>query len=191
MITTFLLILVYFMLGFIYSSFPEWLVHRNVMHRVFTIFGFKFTYPYKGHAQTHHRIFRGDESYHLANHEEADLRHDQKTIPMAWWNGIVLVAIASLPFLLWNFFKPTWFMVIPVVVSIACYYCTYEYIHWCMHKPLNRWFERTRLYKWIDQHHRLHHLHQGKNFNVVLPLADLLLGTLYVEKSIEKGAIKC
>jgi sterol desaturase/sphingolipid hydroxylase (fatty acid hydroxylase superfamily) len=34
----------------------------------------------------------------------------------------------------------------------------------------------------LDRHHRLHHLFQYRNFNVVLPVADFLLGTLITRR---------
>jgi sterol desaturase/sphingolipid hydroxylase (fatty acid hydroxylase superfamily) len=47
-----------------------------------------------------------------------------------------------------------------------------------MHKPTMPWIERAGFFRFIKNHHRLHHVYMGKNFNVVLPLADVLLGTL-------------
>ncbi len=171
-----------FFAGFVYSSFPEWVLHRYVMHRVFNFFGFKFRYPFNSHAMIHHQIFKADQSYELKNHYPRDQQSHQETIPMAWWNGPVLIAIMSLPFLAMIFIDVPWFMVISIILGIACYYCAYEYIHWCMHKPKGRWFERTWIYKWIKDHHRRHHAHMNRNnFNVVLPLADLCFGTLLLE----------
>jgi hypothetical protein len=61
---------------------------------------------------------------------------------------------------------------------MAGYYGTYEYIHWCMHLPKARVIERSGLFFRLNGHHLLHHRYMHKNFNVVLPLADLCLGTL-------------
>ena len=49
-----------------YASICEWLLHRYVMHRPL----WKFRYPYKAHALTHHRIFGYDETYHLINEND-------------------------------------------------------------------------------------------------------------------------
>jgi sterol desaturase/sphingolipid hydroxylase (fatty acid hydroxylase superfamily) len=38
--------------------------------------------------------------------------------------------------------------------------------------------ERSGIFYRLNGHHLLHHRYMQKNFNVVLPLADLLLGTL-------------
>jgi sterol desaturase/sphingolipid hydroxylase (fatty acid hydroxylase superfamily) len=46
-----------------------------------------------------------------------------------------------------------------------------------MHKPERRFFSEWPIYKFLARHHYLHHKYPNKNFNVVLPLADYVLGT--------------
>ena len=64
------------------------------------------------------------------------------------------------------------------------YYVAYEYIHWCMHLPKKRNIERSGIYFRLNGHHLLHHRYMHKNFNVVMPLADLLLGTLLLRSKV-------
>lgn len=151
-----------------YCSIFEWSLHRFVMHRPF----FGFTYAFQAHAQVHHGIFRADESYHLIKEET------KKTIPMAWWNGPVLVLLSSVPFDLVGWWFGTWSVPVVSVVVISAYYGTYEYLHWCMHLPKNRRLESFKIFRRLNGHHILHHRYHNHNFNVVLPLADLLFGTL-------------
>jgi sterol desaturase/sphingolipid hydroxylase (fatty acid hydroxylase superfamily) len=73
---------------------------------------------------------------------------------------------------------PGWIVAGTVGGTIFVYYIAYEGLHHLMHKPQIAWIERAGFFKFIKNHHRLHHVYMGKNFNVVLPLADLLLGTL-------------
>jgi hypothetical protein len=159
----------------------EYHLHKYIMHRPLPIpfTQWVFDYPFKAHALVHHRIFKADQTYHLINESDA------KTIPMAIWNGIVLVTLGTLPLALVG-----WFMGYAKMVSItvfivgAVYYGTYEYIHWCMHKPLQkkRPFQRFPItgpiFYRLNGHHILHHLYPHKNFNVVCPLGDKLHGTL-------------
>jgi hypothetical protein len=63
------------------------------------------------------------------------------------------------------------------MAAVILYYGLYEYLHWCMHVPRTRRFQSSRLFRWIDRHHRLHHLQPGRNLNVVLPIADFLFRT--------------
>ncbi|MBK9138679.1 MAG: sterol desaturase family protein [Verrucomicrobia bacterium] len=154
--------------GTIFASFFEWTLHRYVMHR--PVRGFR--YPYERHALIHHRIFRADESYHLLN------ERDKATIPMAWWNGPAMIALCELPVLAIAYAFGIWGLAAGALVAFALYYGAYEYLHWCMHLPRRRVVERSGIFFRLNGHHLLHHRYMHKNFNVVLPLADLLLGTL-------------
>lgn len=152
----------------VFASFFEWLLHRYVMHRPLG----KFDYPFRAHAVVHHHTFKADHTYHLT--DEAD----KHTIPMAWWNGPVLIAITLLPAvpIVWS--TGHWPLAVGGLVAMASYYAAYEYMHWCMHLPKKRHIERSGIFFRLNGHHLLHHRYMHKNYNVVLPLADLCLGTL-------------
>jgi hypothetical protein len=163
-----------FVAATLYASFFEWTLHRFVMHRPVG----KFRYPYESHTRVHHRVFRADETYHLIDAKDA------KTIPMAWWNGPVLVAAGLLPFALAAWLTDRWGLLCGAAPVCAVYYAIYEYIHWCMHLPKRRQVERSGIFFRLNGHHLLHHRYMGKNFNVVLPFADLCLGTLLLRSPI-------
>ena len=77
-------------IGIVFASFFEWVLHKYVMHRPVG----KFRYAFQAHAIVHHGTFKADKTYHLLDEK------DKETIPMAWWNGPVLVIIGVLPFVL-------------------------------------------------------------------------------------------
>ena len=158
----------------VFASFFEWTLHRFVMHRPVG----SFTYPFKSHTLVHHRIFKSDHTYHLI-HED-----DKRTIPMAWWNGPVLVAAGMLPFGLVSLLSGQWGILVGATLACGSYYGAYEYMHWCMHLPRKRHVERSGVFFRLNGHHLLHHRYMGKNFNVVFPLADLCLGTLLLRSKI-------
>lgn len=162
------------LIGTLSASFFEWTLHRYLMHRPFL----KFRYPYERHTLVHHRIFKADHTYHLIN------EHDKKTIPMAWWNGPVLIAVGMLPFLGASLWFEKWGLLSGAAIVSASYYAAYEYMHWCMHLPKQRHVERSGIFFRLNGHHLLHHRYMKKNYNVVLPLADLLLGTLLLRSKI-------
>lgn len=153
--------------GVVYGSFFEWALHRYVMHRPILF----LRYPFQAHALTHHAIFGSGPDYHLRHAEHAG------KVRMAWWNGPVLLLINApiAGFVSWSA-GSAWagggFM-----AAVAVYYALYESLHWCMHVPRRRWFQSWRSFRRIDRHHRLHHLRSDRNLNVVLPLADAVLGT--------------
>ena len=157
-----------FSIWLVFTSFFEWLLHRYVMHRPL---GW-FRYPFQAHAVVHHHTFKADQTYHLI-HEK-----DKETIPMAWWNGAVLTVLFTLPMTAVSWATGIWALTLGAGMAMGGYYCVYEYIHWCMHLPKVRRVERSRLFQRLNGHHLLHHRYMHKNFNVVLPIADLCLGTL-------------
>ena len=163
-----------FVVATVYASFFEWTLHRFVMHRPL----WKFRYPFESHALVHHRVFRADETYHLIHAKDA------KTIPMAWWNGPVLVTVGLAPFIMAAFFLRSWGFPCGALVACAGYYAAYEYMHWCMHLPKKRQVERSGIFFRLNGHHLLHHRYMRRNFNVVLPMADLLLGTLLLRAPV-------
>lgn len=154
--------------GIVFASFFEWVLHRYVMHRPV----WNFRYAFQAHAVVHHQIFKADKTYHLLN------KKDKETIPMAWWNGPVLILIGVAPYALLSWLIGEWSFAIGGLVAFASYYATYEYIHWCMHLPKARRVEKPWWFRKLNGHHLLHHRYMHKNFNVVLPLADYILGTL-------------
>ena len=167
-------------LAVVYASFFEWTLHRYVMHRPV----WNYRYAFQAHAVVHHQIFKADHTYHLQNDK------DKETIPMAWWNGPVLILIGMTPFTLFAWAIGQWSFLIGGVTMFAAYYCFYEYIHWCMHLPKARRVEKPRFFQLLNGHHVLHHRYMHKNFNVVLPLADLCLGTLLLRSKTHFAQVK-
>jgi hypothetical protein len=163
-----------FLAATVYASFFEWILHRFIMHRPMG----RFTYPFERHALVHHRIFRADPTYHLSRDE------DKHTIPMAWWNGPALIAVGLIPFVAAAWFGKQWGLLCGGALVCIGYYAAYEYLHWCMHLPRRRHVERSGIFFRLNGHHLLHHRYMHKNFNVVLPLADLCLGTLLVRSKV-------
>ncbi len=160
--------------GIVFASFFEWTLHRYLMHRPI----WKFDYAFKAHAIVHHQIFKADHTYHLKQEK------DKWTIPMAWWNGPVLVALCQIPFVITGWLLGSVALVGGSLLTCCAYYGTYEYIHWCMHLPKKRNIERSGIFFRLNGHHLLHHRYMHRNFNVVLPLADLCLGTLLLRSKV-------
>jgi hypothetical protein len=163
-----------FLAGIVYASLFEWSLHRHVMHR--PVRG--FTYPFRAHAMVHHHVFRGDHTYHLMRDE------DKWTIPMAWWNGPAIVLIGGIPFVVAGWWSGCWGLTAGGLLACALYFAAYEYLHWCMHLPRRRNIERSGIFFRLNGHHVLHHRYMHKNFNVVCPLADWILGTLLLRSKI-------
>src|SRR5580692_4057199 len=110
-----------FLVAVIFASFFECALHRYFMHRPVG----KFDYPFRAHAVIHHQTFKADHTYHLIDEK------DKKTIPMAWWNGPVLVLVGMIPFAIVSMTIGAWGLTVGAMLACASYYGAYEYIHWC------------------------------------------------------------
>jgi hypothetical protein len=130
-----------------------------------------WNYPFRAHALTHHGLFRADHSYYLRRKE------DKKKVTFAWWNAPGLYLL-QMPLLLGAVSMFGWTVFWGGTIALLTNYVLYEYLHWCMHVPKNRWLERTWVFRWLNAHHHIHHQYAFKNLNVVLPLADWVMGSL-------------
>lgn len=130
---------------------------------------------------THHQIYKGDHTYHLAEGKEPE------HVAMSWWALILFIAF-HFPVILLVQLITGWQCLWGGLAAIATYYGIYEYTHWCMHVPNQRPFERWRVYRFLKEHHRVHHVHMLRNLNVILPLADLTLGTYVKNKPAQTAA---
>ncbi len=164
-----------FLCSIIIASFFEWTIHRYVMHRPVG----PFNYAFKTHALIHHQLFKADHTYHLIEEE------DKWSIPMAWWNGPVLIMMCMIPNTPVALLLGSWPIFIGSLLAYGAYYGTYEYLHWCMHLPKARQLELSWWFRRINGHHLLHHRYMHKNFNVVLPIADTILGTIMLRSKIK------
>ncbi|NOT34916.1 MAG: hypothetical protein HOP12_12200 [Candidatus Eisenbacteria bacterium] len=167
-------VLVGIVTGLLQATFFEWIYHRNWLHRPWLP-----PQMFTAHTLVHHQLCKHEDTFHV--HEE----EQEEALSFQWWGGFALVGLNMVPWvglglgltalgvnLPWVAFA------IAVASTIFVYYLAYEGFHYLMHKPSIPWIESRGFFKFITQHHKLHHIHMGKNFNVVLPLADVLLGTL-------------
>ncbi len=160
----------------VYTSFFEWTLHRFLMHKTPKIGAWKFDYAFHAHTRVHHKVLGYDHTYHLPEGK------NKMIIAMAWWNCPVLIFAAASPFILGSLlFGISWYAPLIVGLVALTYYGAYESFHWCMHLPRvprRKLIERSWVFFRLNGHHLLHHRYMHKNFNVILPLPDLCLGTL-------------
>jgi len=159
----------WFIFSCIVMSFVEHQVHSQLMHRRNFL---SKRYPsfertFRAHAIVHHvehyPDYFTDEPVPPGTDKEIRLNVHKapiKAIPFAlvigffsWTGALVFVAVATLHHWIWN------------------------KIHLEMHKPENRGFSKWPAYKYLARYHYVHHEHPDKNFNVVFPFADFVLGT--------------
>jgi hypothetical protein len=134
---------------------------------------------FTAHTLIHHQLCKHNDTFHVHDEEQ------EEALTFQWWGGPALVALNLLPwFGAWwglsaaGVVLPYGAWIISMTVTLLAYYAAYEGFHYLMHRPAIAWIERSRPFRFIERHHRLHHVHMGKNYNVVFPLADFSLGTL-------------
>src|SRR5262249_9144909 len=96
--------------------------------------------------------------------------------------GILAIFVSELPVTLglWYFASPN--LAALWVASTMGYVVAYEWLHHSYHLPVDHPIGRSRLISVLRGHHARHHTPermQRWNFNVTVPLADWVLGTVH------------
>jgi hypothetical protein len=156
------------------ASFFEWAFHRYWLHRPWL--------PescFTSHTLVHHQLCKHDDTFVVVEEEQ------EEALAFKWWGGPTLILINLAPWSLgaWGLAAagvpfPYLAFLIAFAVTMSLYYVGYEGLHHLMHKPALPFIVRSRYFRFIERHHRIHHIHMDRNLNVLLPLADLCLGTL-------------
>jgi hypothetical protein len=168
-VTLFIIILA-FLLAFTYSSFFEYYVHRYLMHKPFPLYE-----AFKGHTIVHHQIYKWDKSF------EAQVPGRPPHVALRWYAFPVMIALHAPVFgLLQHFTHLPLFW--PCMTGCTLYFIGYEYTHYLMHVPKGHYVERFRWFRFLKEHHRLHHKYYLRNINVFIPLGDVCFGTLVKEE---------
>jgi len=159
------------------ASFFEWAFHRYWLHRPWL--------PkecFTAHTLVHHQLCKYDDTFHVSEKEQ------EEALAFQWWGGPLLIVINVSPWALaaWALTSsgvtfPCWAFVIALGTAFSLYYAGYEGLHHLMHKPTIPFIERSRYFQFIKRHHQIHHFYMNRNLNVLLPLADLVIGTLVTE----------
>lgn len=154
--------------AYILANGMEWFMHRYPMHARFPLLNWAF----EAHTGRHHAITRSDRTYYCQNDHEAS------HVQFSWYAPFVALSVHCGVFVIPFGLLGGAPAICGMVSAFTVQYLLYEFTHWYMHMPGNKWFERTRYFQLIKKLHWQHHRSVQTNFNVAVPLADLVLGTL-------------
>jgi hypothetical protein len=157
-------------LALLLVNLNEWHVHRNVLHRR----SWPLEELFWRHTPEHHVIFIRDDMAMRSNREFR--------LVLIPFYGILAIFLTTLPITaaLWAFASPN--VALLWVATTMGYTVAYEWLHLAYHLPAESRIGRSPAITRLRRHHAVHHtpeLMQRWNFNVTVPLADWLLGTIY------------
>lgn len=171
------------------GSLVEWLVHRFVMHRRWPGVGV----AYDLHHQAHHWVHYPPEAYlkpevtyvPVFPPRPAELCATRTSRALAALSQVVFYSVFAAPLL-----AVGWLLTgnLPFVVSLgvtaSAIIFLAVHVHDAVHCPKHSPLERFRWFWFLDHHHYVHHVDNDANTNFVLPLGDLLFGTLRTELTV-------
>jgi fatty acid hydroxylase family protein len=148
------------------NSFVEWGAHKFVMHRLNPIIPYGYL-----HTTSHHAKFGHDSTY------ETDDPVLKGHILFTWKEYLIF------PIFCLALYAPVEFLIGRpilggVLLAVFMGLEAFNRLHWFFHSPGGTWFERTWVFQFLKNHHRIHHEKMDTNLNVVFPLADWVMGTL-------------
>jgi hypothetical protein len=148
----------------------EWHAHRGVLHRRVRF----LEAMYLRHTPMHHALYV---SGAMTIRDPREL----KFVLLPGYGVLALLAATSpAPLLLLWLGQPN--LAALWIASAAGYVLAYEWLHLAYHLPESSFVGRLPLIQRLRRHHQLHHapeLMQRWNFNVTVPLWDLVKGTIY------------
>jgi hypothetical protein len=180
------------------ASFYEWLVHRYIYHRRLLP---GLGRIYEIHHHSHHHIFFPTWRYVTSGPPRrlpilgSDL-HEFSTDGVAnaltraghfsFYFGLGLVLIIT----------PAWLstrdpaLIAGSLVALAVISNLFITVHDTIHRPGSHpLLEKQFWFRFLDNHHYIHHVDTSANVNFLLPLADWLFGTLRLELTAEEERV--
>jgi sterol desaturase/sphingolipid hydroxylase (fatty acid hydroxylase superfamily) len=162
---------------FVLANLGEWHAHRNLLHRRWR----PVAILYDRHTPEHHRVYRyGDMRMRSARELRLVL------IPAAGVAGIVATAAPAAALVGWLTTPNTGWL---FLLTASSYVVGYELTHLAYHLPETSLVYRLPFMRRLREHHARHHdprLMQKWNFNVTVPLADWMFGTIAPKHLVEE-----
>tara|TARA_Y100000590_G_scaffold86268_2_gene96657 strand:- start:24 stop:776 length:753 start_codon:yes stop_codon:yes gene_type:complete len=182
--------------AFLIATIVEWTVHRFAMHKSNHLPIFRIATAL--HHKAHHWVHVTPDQY---------VNHGQIKRPSIFSSDKTKLCQSSLPRFLttashgafysfltspiilfaWLTTVNIWFTVFMTLTAILLIYLFIR-VHDAVHHPGMSRLEYFQWFWFLDNHHYIHHIDNDVNTNFLLPLGDLLMGTLRLELTKEESA---
>ena len=151
-------------------SLIEYTAHRFLMHQPALARKFpRFPLLYKifsDHAKVHHH-----DAYDIFNYEP-NPRLRLYNLIIKYRNTVAIGLLFGLPLFLLDHITGFTFL-----IGMFVHNRIWTAVHIEMHVNEGHFIRRTPFFAYWEHYHFLHHLYPNKNYNALLPLWDLILGT--------------
>ena len=165
--------------GLLIGNLGVYLIHKYLLHRVQP---FVEAFTFRVHTTWHHHFYTDENFLHDTRKDFYILFFPPTVILM-----FILLMMPATYYLLVACSVPL-NVVFLYLFTFALYFLLYESVHFISHLPLGNPLLRFPLFGFMRKHHLAHHnveLMYQYNFNVVFPLFDYILGTVYKEEPSE------
>ena len=169
-------------------SLQEWTVHRYLYHRYHKNFIMKHIYSI--HHIGHHSVIFPPERY-VTNGEvkrHPIFENDVKELGKSKFSNILTRLSHSGSYILLScitIIGPCWLitkngiLLISTLVSTIIICHVVVTVHDAIHYPSQHpYMQNQKWFKFLDNHHLIHHIDTEKNVNFLLPICDFLFGTM-------------
>jgi hypothetical protein len=173
-----------FLMGFIYTFLVattlEWFVHKYIYHMKFPCLGYVYMvhfihhwiqYPPKDYYQNgEHKRLTMDGVTIFSNIGNIKIRYKHFTFYITF--GLIFVIIPAL------YLGCLGFTISGILFSVV-FSDLFIRVHDTIHRPhYNQFIRNTSWFKFLNHHHWIHHIDNECNLNFLLPLFDLMIGTI-------------
>jgi hypothetical protein len=161
--------------SYVFISFFEYQIHRHLMHRKRLPKWLYRVSPYvlktfESHAVCHHGVWYKRFDY------EPDPRGREHNLDIKLGETAVMLLCLAPVFALLLWLSP-WGGAIVLAVSVL-HNRLWNVLHRQMHIPQRAFFRNWPAFRFLARQHFMHHQQTTKNYNVVFPLFDFLLGSV-------------
>jgi hypothetical protein len=171
------------------GSMGEWLVHRYAMHRGrrFPLFRLATELHHRAHHWVH---FTPDRYVHAGPIEYPSVSGKgtaalcrtrlSRILTVAGHAGFYSLFGGPILWASWAATNDVWFLFAATLTTTVLIFLFIR-VHDAVHYPGASRLERFRWFWFLDRHHYIHHIDNRANTNFLLPLGDLLMGTLRLD----------